>query len=221
MRRRGDRMNRPRCTALRRAAGGRYQPGMAKRGAISSKDTAARLVAAAAKEFNRHGFDGTDSNKIARRAGFAPQTFYRWFRDKTAIFVAVYRAWEDEEQRVIGGLLAQHASMDTLVEAVVAHHRAYRRFRRSLRQLALEDAVVRKALAESRRRQIERTMDWAGPDSRPPAEIAALLLQLERLCDAVAEGELTELGVDEATQRQAVIALLRQMRRTNSLRELG
>ncbi|MGO8918398.1 MAG: TetR/AcrR family transcriptional regulator [Stellaceae bacterium] len=185
---------------------------MAKRGASPGKDTAARLVAAAAKEFNRHGFDGTDSNKIARRAGFAPQTFYRWFRDKTAIFVAVYRAWEDEERRVIGGLLAQHAPMDALVEAIVAHHRAYRRFRRSLRQLALEDAVVRKARAESRRRQIEQTIAWAGPEARTPAEIAALLLQMERLCDGIAEGELAELGVDEATARQAVIALLKQMR---------
>jgi AcrR family transcriptional regulator len=194
---------------------------MAKRSATQGKDTAARLVKAAAKEFNRHGFDGTDSNKIARRAGFAPQTFYRWFRDKTAIFVAVYRAWEDEEQHVIGGLLAQHASMDALVEAIVAHHRAYRRFRRSLRQLALEDAVVRKALGESRRQQIARIMDWAGPDARPPAEIAALLLQMERLCDAIAEGELAELGVDETTQRQAVVTLLKQMRRTNALRELG
>lgn len=186
---------------------------MARRGATGGRDTAGRLTAAAAKEFNRCGFDGTDSNKIARRAGFAPQTFYRWFRDKTAIFVAVYRAWEEEERRVIGGLLARHATMETVVDAVVAHHRAYRRFRRSLRQLALEDAHVRKALAESRQRQIERMIAWAGPRARPPAEIAALLLQLERLCDAIAEGELAELGVDETTQRQAVVALLKQMRR--------
>ena len=177
------------------------------------QNTAARLVAAAAKEFNKHGFDGTDSNKIARRAGFAPQTFYRWFRDKTAIFVAVYRAWEDEEAQVIGGLLAKGAPMSELVEAVVAHHRAYRLFRRSLRQLALENETVRKARTESRLRQIERTRRWAGPEARSPAEIAALLLQMERLCDGIAEGELAELGVDEPTARQAITELLRQMRR--------
>jgi AcrR family transcriptional regulator len=177
------------------------------------QDTAARLVAAAAKEFNKHGFDGTDSNKIARRAGFAPQTFYRWFRDKTAIFVAVYRHWEDEENRVIGGLLAKGAPMSELIEAIVDHHRAYRLFRRSLRQLALENAVVRKARAESRRRQIEETQRWAGPEARPAPEIAALLLQVERLCDGLAEGELADLGVDEATARQAILDLMRQTRR--------
>jgi AcrR family transcriptional regulator len=189
---------------------------MAKRAAGGGKaaaGTAAKLVAAAAREFNQHGFDGTDSNKIARRAGYAPQTFYRWFRDKTAIFLAVYRAWEDEEERVIGGMLAQRAPMQKLVDAILNHHRSYRLFRRSLRQLALENASVRKARTESRLRHIEQTRRWAGASARPAAEIAALVLQMERLCDAVAEGELAELGVDEATARDAIVALLRQVRR--------
>jgi AcrR family transcriptional regulator len=54
--------------------------------------TRERLVQAAAAEFREQGFAGTDTNRIARRAGFAPQTFYRWFTDKTEIFIAVYRA---------------------------------------------------------------------------------------------------------------------------------
>jgi len=189
---------------------------MAKRAAEAGKtqaETAAKLVAAAAREFNQHGFDGTDSNKIARRAGFAPQTFYRWFRDKTAIFLAVYRAWEDEEERVIGGLLAKRAPTQTLVDAILDHHRNYRLFRRSLRQLTLENEAVRKARTESRLRHIEQTRRWAGAGARPAAEIAALVLQMERLCDAAAEGELAELGVDEETARDAVIELLRQVRR--------
>ena len=185
----------------------------AKMAAKGDGDTSARLVAAAAKEFNQHGFAGTDSNKIARRAGFAPQTFYRWFADKTAIFLAVYRAWEDEEERVIGGLLAERAPMAKLVDAILAHHRDWRLFRRSLRQLALENDSVRKARAEAHRRHVEQTRRWAGSGARPAPEIAALVLQMERLCDAVAEGELAELGVDEATAREAVIALLRQVRR--------
>jgi AcrR family transcriptional regulator len=189
--------------AQRRAAGGKAPAG----------DTAGKLVAAAAREFNQHGFAGTDSNKIARRAGFAPQTFYRWFKDKTAIFIAVFRAWEEEEGRVIGSLMAERAPMTKLVDAIVAHHRAHRRFRRSLRQLALEDETVRRALTEFRLRQVEKTRRWAGPEARPAAEVAALVLQMERLCDAVVEGELDELGVDEKGARDAIIALLRQVRR--------
>jgi AcrR family transcriptional regulator len=176
-------------------------------------DTAGKLVAAAAKEFKRHGFHGTDSNKIARRAGFAPQTFYRWFRDKTEIFLAVYRAWEDEEREVVGGLLAEHASNERLVDAIVAHHRAYRLFRRSLRQLSLEDAVVRKARAESRLRQIERIRHGSGPEIGSTADIAVILLQIERLSDAIAEGELSDLGVGDAPGRAALGALLARLRR--------
>src|SRR5262245_55875420 len=40
----------------------------------SSDETKKKLVAAALKEFNQQGYFATDTNKIARRAGFAPQT---------------------------------------------------------------------------------------------------------------------------------------------------
>ncbi len=57
-----------------------------------SDDTRDRLVAAAARAFNRAGYHGTDSNRIARAAGYAPATFYKHFADKRAIFVAATRA---------------------------------------------------------------------------------------------------------------------------------
>ena len=74
------------------------------------KSTSEKLIAAAAKEFNEHGFGGTDTNRIARRAGFAPQTFYRWFRDKVEIFIKTYELWQREEFGAISALLAQNAS---------------------------------------------------------------------------------------------------------------
>src|SRR5437773_1678266 len=86
---------------------------------IESNSTAAKLVAAAAREFNRHGFFGTDSNKIARRAGYAPQTFYRWFADKTEIFLAVYRAWEEEERSVLARLLTENAPANRIIDAII------------------------------------------------------------------------------------------------------
>src|SRR5277367_3682725 len=118
-----------------------------------STPTAALLVAAAMAEFNEHGFAGTDTNRIARRAGFAPQTFYRWFKDKTEIFIAAYRALE-EELWGINASLVEGADDETVVEAVLAHHRAWLMFRRSLRALSVENAEVRAARAESRLRQV-------------------------------------------------------------------
>ena len=176
----------------------------------SAKPTDAKLIAAAAKEFNQHGFDGTDTNKIARRAGFAPQTFYRWFRDKTDIFLAVYRAWEDEERAMLSKLLAQRASAGEMVDAAVEHHRAYKIFRRSLRALSLADPTVRKARAESRKRQIDQIKAWVSPARPSSAEVATILLQMERLSDALAEGEFTDLGLDDRLARDALAAL--QMR---------
>jgi AcrR family transcriptional regulator len=81
--------------------------------------TRARLVAAAREEFVDHGFAGTDSNKIARRAGFAPQTFYRWFKDKTDIFLAVYGGWQREDGVTIGRLIGQGATGASLAEALI------------------------------------------------------------------------------------------------------
>lgn len=179
----------------------------------ASAETRAKLVAAAAKEFNQHGYYGTDSNKIARRAGFAPQTFYRWFRDKTEIFVAVYRLWEEQEREMLAKLIAARASSGDLVDAAVAHHRAYRVFRRSLRTLSYDEPEVRAARAQSRIRQIESIKAWNKPTRVTTPEIATILLQMERLADALAEGEFGDLSVDEKAAKLALAQLQSSLRR--------
>ena len=184
----------------------------ARKPAKPVKDTGTKLVEAAAKEFRAHGFFGTDTNKIARRAGFAPQTFYRWFADKTAIFLAVYRAWEEEEKDVLANLHQRSAKLGEMVDAVVAHHRKYLMFRRSLRQLSVEDPAVRRARAESRQRQIDRFKKWQDKASLDTVQIAVMLFEVERLCDAIAEGEFVDLGLDDGMARKAVAELITRMR---------
>ncbi len=162
-------------------------------------------------EFNDHGFAGTDTNRIARRAGFAPQTFYRWYPDKTAIFIACYRAWEDEERAALQGLIDAGAGPEAFVEAGVAQHRRYLKFRRSLRQLSLENDEVRRARAESRLRQLRQIQAWSGGAGSTEA-LAVVLLELERLTDAVAEGELADMGLGEAAARAALAGLVQRLR---------
>ncbi len=178
---------------------------------MAEASTQDRLVGAAAAEFRERGFDGTDSNKIARRAGFAPQTFYRWFKDKTEIFVAVYRAWEEEERRFVGDLVRRQAGDAAVIEAAIKHHRDYLHFRRSLRALALQDPVVRKARAESRLRQIER-IERASAGGLTRDDIAVRLLELERLSDALAEGEIADMGLDEEAARRRLLQILAELR---------
>lgn len=184
-----------------------------KRKSRAERDTSSLLVEAATQEFEEYGFDGTDSNKIARRAGFSPQTFYRWFPDKTAIFVAVYQAWVREEYRHLDTLREQNAPDSKLIDAVIAHHRAHRIFRRSLRQLTVTDDRVRQARAESRLAQIEYIKHRCRPARRSTADAALFIFQCERLYDALADGELADLGVSEDSVRAHLEQLYKWMRR--------
>jgi AcrR family transcriptional regulator len=186
-------------TASRRVAGGRGE-------------TSSRLVEAAAKEFAECGFEGTDTNKIARRAGFAPQTLYRWFEDKTAIFLAVYSEWVREQLERTDVLLRRDATEIELIDAAIAHHRSYHLFRRSLRHVALIDDRVRKARAQSRLAQIEQIKRWLEPVQRSTAEIAVFLLEHERLCDAVADAEVRDMGLDDDIASVRLAQLYRELR---------
>lgn len=185
--------------------------------APAPRETAAKLIAAAAAEFNEQGFAGTDTNRIARRAGFAPQTFYRWFEDKIDVFIRVYDAWQAEEALALAPLLAENAPDAEVAAAAVTHHRAYLKFRRSLRQLSLENPKVRAARAASRLRQIERIRmgQSRGTSGRvgEAVELAAWLLEMERLADALAEGEIEDMGLDPAATQAALAGIIGRIRR--------
>ena len=174
-------------------------------------ETQAALVRAALDEFNQHGFDGTDTNRIARRAGFAPQTFYRWFEDKAAVFIAAYELWAREEASEITRLIDARASDLELTRMCAAHHRRYRLFRRSLRLLSLSDPRVRAARAASRTAQIAML---AGLSGAPPDALAIQLLTMERLADALAEDELADLGLPASTGEAALAKVIGALRST-------
>jgi AcrR family transcriptional regulator len=177
----------------------------------SREATSERLLRAAASEFNEHGFGGTDTNRIARRAGFAPQTFYRWFQDKVEIFIKTYERWTREEFGAIGTLMAENASDVRLARAIVAHHKAYLVFRRSLRQLSVENDVVRAARARSRLNQIAFVKSLSPDVARDDASLAAMLLQTERLADALAEGEFQDMGLANKAGEKALARLIHDL----------
>ncbi len=185
-----------------------------------AEPTAARLREAAMAEFNAHGFAGTDTNRIARRAGFAPQTFYRWYKDKTEIFIAAYRAWWDEEKDAVQALLASDAPSQALADAGVAHHRRHLMFRRSLNQLSIENPC-RSARPAPKTACARWTKSAPGP-RRPdlPAEtVAVMLFQFERLADAAAEGELGDMGLSEGAARAEIARLIGVLRGRPLLRQ--
>jgi AcrR family transcriptional regulator len=187
-----------------------------KRG--ESTETRARLVAAAAAVFNRDGYHGTDSNRLARAAGYAPATFYKHFPDKRTILLAAYEAWVTTEWQAIGTALRAARTAAERAEKIVAlvleHHRRWQGLRASLRALVATDAVARRFHRAQRRRQLELL---AGMRRRPPRDAASrsddrvadavMLFTLERTLDAIAEGEIEALGLDE----DAVTTRLREI----------
>lgn len=163
------------------------------------------MIEAARWEFEERGFDGTHSNAIARRAGYAPQTFYRHFDDKLAIFAAVYRKWaEDEEQ-----FLASVDNFEQMADRLIEHHRGHRVFRRSLRTLSVSEPVVAAIRAQARRRQMETLTGRFPAFARlAEAEKLAAIFKVERICDAIADDEFAAFNIGDADSRLALIALI-------------
>jgi AcrR family transcriptional regulator len=169
--------------------------------------TRARIVAAAAEVFNRDGYFGTDSNRLARAAGYAPGTFYKHFRDKKALFIAVYRDWVHAEWRALGDALAQRAGAGAIVDLVLAHHARWAGVRRSLHTLVATDAGVRRVYRALRNEQLATLAARRGRHGTRERD-ALLLFTVERAADALAGGEARALGLDGRRLRAALVRVI-------------
>jgi AcrR family transcriptional regulator len=170
------------------------------------------LLTTARAEFLRHGFDGTDVNRIARRSGVAPTSFYRWFKDKTDVFLAVYRDWEAQEQQALQRLLARSGTLADLAEACVEQHRSHAPFRRSLRRLSHEEPRVRQALAASRLERLNQLEQSMGEPRPGRDELAVELLLFEALATALGEADLADMGLSDAAGRRQLGTILLRWR---------
>jgi AcrR family transcriptional regulator len=173
------------------------------------EETRRRLVSAAGVAFDRDGFFGTDSNEIARAAGYSPGTFYKHFADKTDVFIAVYEEWVRHEWAELEQLLGRGDAQPTLARDVIALvlvlHRRWRGFRRSLHELAGQNARVRRAYLQSRARQLD-TLQARLDGAR--ARHATLLYTIERTADALANDEPETLGVDPGALEDELVRLV-------------
>lgn len=170
--------------------------------------TRAALLDAAQQAFEQAGFDGTDTNRIARAAGFSPQTFYRHFADKMEIFVAVYERWVESHMTTIFAA----ASASAAAEATLRHHAATRVFRRDLRRLTLANERMRMVRARERQHQLELLRQRFARARELPVDLLAVwLLCLERVADAIVDDELLDLGIGKATARQRLVEMIGQL----------
>ena len=138
------------------------QPKTAPRTPVQARGIQTResLLDAGEKLFVQSGFHNILADDIARAAGVSVGSYYSYFKDKRALFLAVLarsssimmeRAmtflsaiWQDEQPDVD---TLVRATMNTLIES----HRAFFPIYQDAMQLALFDEEVRSALSESDR----------------------------------------------------------------------
>ncbi len=177
-----------------------------------SQATRQKLVDAAAEEFRDIGYFNTDTNKIAVRAGYAPATFYKHFGNKLEIFLAAYEVWVADEWRALD---ASDDDPETLIRTVLAHHKKHLLFRTDLRALAATEPDVKRYQNKLRREQVKRLGELA-PDLAPEGDDWStpvfLLLTLERVSDAIADGSAKASHASEAALIAHVIKLIDGLR---------
>lgn len=184
----------------------------------SPEQTRARLIRTAADVFNQAPYWETDSNQIAKAAGYSTGTFYRHFKDKRAIFVAAYEEfvaeeWSNIETQIEPGQTPSE-SIDRAADALIAHHRRWRVFRGNLRALTTYDDELRQLTLRLRREQLDKIqalkrLRGGGIELGIEGD-AITAMMFERVCDAIADGDFELLGGSEDAAQRIFRDFMRQ-----------
>lgn len=122
-------------TGIRKNAAMTVDAARAKRSTV----TRGHLVAVARKLFAERGFAGTSTEELVQRAGVTRGALYYHFRDKQAVFRAVFEQVEEEvHQRVNAVAMAEPDPWDALVAGCGAMVDAW--LRPAVQRIGLVDA---------------------------------------------------------------------------------
>ncbi|MEW5721767.1 MAG: TetR/AcrR family transcriptional regulator [Thermodesulfobacteriota bacterium] len=176
--------------------GGEYEPRQKRAG--EKKD---RLLATALKLFGEKGFHRTTTKEIAAEAGVSTGSFYRYFRDKKAVFLGVGARLEAEMlERIFEfgrGLLDEGLApaevLTSFIRFSLEAHRENRGFHRELLVMEILDEDVAR-LVRAREARVRRQL----------FEFMRPLAGSFRVDDLEAAVELTYLLVEEVAH-QAII----------------
>lgn len=171
------------------------------------EQTRARLVTTAGEIFNRVGYHGTDSNRIAKEAGYATGTFYKHFKDKREAFAWVTSEWSAIDAELSAGRNPEETAR-RLVKLSIDFHTKWRGLRASLLELVFTDEEVRRFYRSQRRRQMDEIAQLRHRLGIPRGrreDDAIHLFTTERTYDAIGQGELQALGLDREIVVEAMV----------------
>lgn len=178
--------------------------------------TRRQLKIAARREFNLAGFFLTDTNKIAKLAGYAPGTFYRHFKDKLEIFIEVYRDWHweliSEIERAFNSAANPNDIPRQLCSSLLKLYSEGRLFRASLWTLSFFEPRIT-GYKLDRRRELVTTLNRLRQQlnndiSLPLKEALTFALILERLIESIIENEYESLDIAPEEAKQELLKLI-------------
>lgn len=161
-----------------------------------------RLMDAALKRFSEDGYHGATAKAIAADAGVATGSFYRYFKDKKALFLAVCMRLEEGIMQGIfetGERLRREGAgprevIETLVSFSIASHRPNRDFHREVLAMQMQDEDVAAYIRGGEDRVRQRLRDF----------LSAMRDAL-RVEDMEAAVELTHIVVEEVAHRSVLM----------------
>ncbi len=123
-------------------------------------DTRARILDAAVVCFTEFGNDKTSLNDVARVAGLARQTIYRYFPDRRSLLEAVQQLEDTRLREEVAALAERSPSFEGFVaELVAARVAASGRYRTREHLLALDRGLVQSLfLSRDHRQQLVREL---------------------------------------------------------------
>lgn len=157
-----------------------------------SKETVDAIVEAAAQVFQREGYAGATTNKIAERAGVAVGSLYQYFPNKDAILVALTQRHLEEGYERIAPILFEFATnpppidegLTRLVEAMLLLHSRSPRLHRVLFEECPRPPELQERFDDTYRLATEALQAWLAarpevkvPDRRLAAEMVAQVVE--------------------------------------------
>lgn len=196
-------------------------PPIVKRSRKKRDSEAARkaIYHAASESFILDGYFFTDTNRIARKAGYAPATFYQHYDEKFDVFYELYLDWCNQQKIVLGELLSKQLSIGvdvcedasvkvslhesstetlrqfakSVASALLPFYSDWKKFRSAFHVLVSEHTRLQDARNEMRQGFIQLVQVARGMFKKAPLpkeKCLTIILFVEAIGDAVANDEM-------------------------------
>jgi AcrR family transcriptional regulator len=156
-----------------------------------SRETFEAILGAAAQVFERRGYAGATTNRIAVRAGVSIGSLYQYFPNKDAILVALTERHLQQGKEHLAPLVAVFAAdpppvregLELLVGALVELHAESPRLHRVLFEECPRSAALQERLDATQQIAVEAVQAWLA--SRREVDVADTWLAAELVVQAV------------------------------------